>query len=439
MLVWDRGYQQVVKEAELLASSPDAIAEELRLAADRTKDAPFDSEIDDVMEQALLALNSPRVDIALAQYCYHLKTARSLFFRTPPSPALRLAVLSNRTLGRQSLGMDPLHLFDRNEEALRAFLSEASHQELAALFRNPTLDDFFLSDLLGGNAGWLSLGEERQRFVVMALSNNPRIKEAYDNRFMDGWAEYRHQSVFDAAWKLAETAPVTEAWARALRVLYERLLPNSYSIENPLGVADRWRSPAAEGAEVDNGFLTNLAGVREGLARLAICQQRAKSASLLEHEDVAFRSAAYAVGDLTPEQMTKAYERDGELAFNSMVFNERLWRIEASRAALRELAWAVVNNDDKADLMAANIFNSREESYRSKYPAWFKDEENASEPEPSEMPATKADLEAVAANLSQVVAVYSQLRELLTTVNSRVGFVWWFSLGALIGAWWGAS
>lgn len=441
MGLFERSYQQVVREAELLSSSPEQIAAELREAADQAKTSPFEAALDEDTERALLELKNARVDIALARYCHQQDTARSLFFREPNDPAIRMAVLSNQTFGGKAFKLDPLLLFKDDKRALSDFLASASRQELSALFNNPTLDDFFISDLLQGNEHWSALGEGKQVFVLLALSNNPRIKEEYDSRHMDGWAEYKHESVFNAAWGLAATAPVRNDWAMALSRLYEHLLPAAHSIDDPLAVAARWQSPEGDKAGPGDTYLSNFAGVRKALALLAIQRTRSQGKSLLEHEDVAFRAAAYSVTDMTPEQLAMAYDRDGELAFNYLVHNDRLWRQAATREALHDIAWQVVDNDSSADLMAANIYNFVEESFRSKCPDWFKqDEEQGGESllDPSAMPATKADVAAVTEALGESLRVIEQVKSVVATVNARVGFVWWFSLGALVGSWLGA-
>jgi hypothetical protein len=109
--------------------------------------------------------------------------------------------------------------------------------------------------------------------------------------------------------------------------------------------------------------------------------------------------------------LSSAYQRDGELMFDMAVHNLWFWRAADTRAALKEIAWAVVNNDKHSDLLAANIYNSIRKDMQRKYPDWFRDEED---PEPvidaSEAPATKANIAALAELSRSVRRIDRRLR-----------------------------
>lgn len=430
-----RDYEETIREAELLAGSPEAVVSYLkdraaRLALEKTSD-----EGDEELEQALLGLNHPLVDIALARYCRHTPTAKALFHRE--SKALRLALLTNQVLARSIFGYSIAEIFDSDQEKLRNFLTGASDEEIYALFQNPKIDDSFIRDLLEGNYLWEALSEERKQMVVGSLHRNERMKTPYDESFMDGYAEYSYGAVFNAAWKLSETLPVTDKWASTLHWLYDQLQPDAHSIDNPLTVAARWFPQSAESIEqekeaVGMGFTSGYQGVRQGLAKLALAKFKADAKTLLESDDVAFRAAAYRNADLTVEQIGAAYEKDGELAFQEMVHNKHLWKRANKRQALHDVAWSVVNNDKHSDLMAANIFNGVRERFAKEHPDWFRDEEDFT-PEPSDEPVTKADLEALATRLATPIPAMEQIKAKLDTIHSRLGFVWWFSLGTLVG------
>lgn len=114
---------------------------------------------------------------------------------------------------------------------------------------------------------------------------------------MDGYAEYSHGSVFNAAWKLAERMPVNERWSRALCLLYDRMQTDAVSIDKPLELAARWHPDPGnveliekEAKELERGWLPSYQGVRKGLARLALHNDSKLLASLLASDDPAFRS-----------------------------------------------------------------------------------------------------------------------------------------------------
>lgn len=429
-----RGYKAIIKEAELLASSPETIAAFLKERAERIASNRW-GDGDAELEASLAKLKHPLIDISLAQYCFHIQTARSLFFAEQRNNALRLAVLSNSAMGAIYFGAS-LHEIFENEAAFCAYLADASDDEITAIFNNPTLQDSFLSDFLKGKTTWKSLNEERQQRAIMALSNNDRMQTPYDKRFMDGYAEYIYSSVFDAAWHLAATLPVTKDWALALSQLYRKTLPTH--LDKPEEIAARWQAQNEEEKKEEaesnqSGYLSYFQLVRAALAKLAISNHAHKADAFLIHEDIAFRAAAYSYAYLTTEQISKAYERDGELAFNEMVYNERLWKTHATRQELHDIAWAVVKNDKHADLMAANTFNSVEEAHTKSHPEWFQHEEDEPQPNPAEALATKEDIRALTAQLEQSTAIHTKIQTGIDTANVRLGFVWWFSLGTLVG------
>lgn len=434
-----RSYKTVILEAELLASPPEAVAAFLKDRSEYDKNERRQDEVDKDLEAALLARNDPLINLALARFGYYPSAVRPLFEGAAPSSALRLAALSNPILDRVFFSDFPLPLFDGKEKAAE-WLASAPDDELGALFRNPQLGDSFLRDMLERKSPWDSLPEERLAMIVALLSGNERMARPYDDSYMDGYAEYSHNAVFDAAWKLAETAPVTELWARPLGWLYDSLSTSSFSVKEPLEIAARWVPDPSdedflkeEAKQLERGWLVDFQLVRKGLARLALRKNSKLLEDLLASQDPAFRSAAYSEAALKPEQILKAYEKDGELLFNQAIHNLKIWRTPQSRDALREVAWAVVNNDKLSDLSAANIYNGIRDDMAKKHPEWFAGEEDIEPPEPSDEPATKADLRALAEMLINPSSGQSlaQLKQALQVLHSRVGWIWWFSLGAL--------
>lgn len=440
-----RGYKTLIQEAELMAMSPEAVVEFMRRRAGQSKDEARNDPVDEDAEKALLSRKAPLIDLALARYGRHMEVVSVLFQAAPPGSPVRLACLSNKSLGHEILLSFPVGLLGRERGPMVEWLASASDNELVALFENPTLSDSFLRDLLERSREWESIDDDRLCRFVSILHTNPRMRTPRDDDYMDGYAEYSYGSVFNAAWKLAETAPVTEEWAFSLGWLFEQLETDAFSITDPLALAARWHvapddTEANERQAKDHaiGYLGNMERVRKGLARLAVSKDHKLLAKLLSSDDVAFRAAAYSAGSLSAEQLLAGYERDGELALTEAIRNMHLWRTQATRQALHDVAWGVVNNDKHADLMAANQYNWMEKDVRKKHPTWFVDEEKGDEPSydsfDAETPATKADLAAISGHMERQSQGLDAIGQALRGLLSRTGWVWWFSLGALVAS-----
>jgi hypothetical protein len=341
-------------------------------------------------------------------------------------------------LGRNTIGDLPEALFE-DQEQFKAWVLNADHLELQALFENPSIGDLFLAELLERRNIWVTVSDDRLLEIVAILATNERMHAAYDDTFMDGYAEYQHSAVFNAAWKLAESVPVNTGWAAALSELYGRLEPTAFSVEQPLELAKRWQSGIAE---TDNnvepsGWLPGYQGVRKGLAVLALIKKSELLPTLLTSGDPALRAAAYAKGQLTTGQLESGYQKDGEFAFSHAVHNPRIWRTEESRTALKTIAWGVVRHDKHSDLMAANVFNGMREKMRARHPNWFQAEEDAERNiDPGTLPVTKAELAAMAEQIDQLGGIQAEsttaLGQSITKLGSRVGWVWWLALGGLL-------
>ncbi len=92
-----RGYKSIIQEAELLAMSPEAVAEFLKKRAKQSMDELDHDPVDEEAEVALRGRSSPLIDLALARYARFMETLRPIFQSSQPCGAVRLAVLSNGT------------------------------------------------------------------------------------------------------------------------------------------------------------------------------------------------------------------------------------------------------------------------------------------------------------------------------------------------------
>lgn len=437
-----RSYETVILEAELMSSPSETVVSFLRERAKVDRYSRMNDNVDKELEAALLGRRIPLVTLALAKYAQHIETLRMLYQEAPADSGVQLATLTNTVAAGDYFTGFPASLLGGNE-GLIEWLGKASGMQLSALFNNPKLHSTFLRDLLEGDKEWAAVDLDRLAHVTMLLASNERMRTPYDDTHMDGYAEYTHDSVFNAAWKLAERVPNNIKWAVALSSLYERLEATAFSIEKPLEVAQRWvpqpddkENLEREAEDIRRGWLSNYSGVRKGLARLALKKDHKLLAALLVSEDPAQRAAAYSSAALSADQLKDAYAKDGELVFNMAMHNHGIWRNPTSRAGLREIAWDVVKNDKHSDLSAANIYNSIRDDLAKKHPEWFADDEDFATPEPADEPATKSDIQQLGEAVAESRQGFETLGNALVAVNSRLGWVWWFALGGLVVGLW---
>lgn len=437
-----RSYTLLINEAELLARSPDGVHQWFKDYAARVDH--FSREIDTETENALRARNEPLIDLALAKFTRNGDTAEILFAHArtaAPSNAyaraVRLAVLSNEVLGG-GINKIPCSVFADGEAGVLAWLPVAETPELFALFQNPNIDVFFLREFLEQKAPWLALDEDRLWNAMHALIQNKRMRAEYDGD-MDGSAEYTHNSVFSAAWKLAETAPVTPRWATILGHLLDGM-PEGSTVKDPLTIAQRWQAPAddekaqeEEGKYAKGGYLTSYQMVRSALAKADIEARRGSPDRFLSSDDPAFREAAYSTMRLSVEQIQAGYERDKNLAVNCCQRNDWLWMDPEKRKALHDVSWAILEyNSHYMD--SANTYNFIEEQQKLKHPAWFSESKLV---EQADLPPTKGDITAVIEACDRIKDAWLEpIGNAIVSMNKRISVIWWFSLGALIASAW---
>ena len=148
-----RYYKEIVQEAELLAASPEVVTEFLRKRAGQSKTEAQNDTVTEDVENALRSRAHPLIDLGLARYGRYYSTICPLFECAPPGHAVRLATLSNTSVGSVSFNHFPVAgafsrgLFRDDQEAVR-WLKQAIPEEVQALFENPTLADSFLRDVL---------------------------------------------------------------------------------------------------------------------------------------------------------------------------------------------------------------------------------------------------------------------------------------------------
>ncbi|MBX9901020.1 MAG: hypothetical protein K2Y28_09585 [Burkholderiaceae bacterium] len=474
-----RKHTVLITEAELVASPPERVYAVLEERARTSKGTWDDGGFDECIEKNLLDRNEPLIDLALAKFCKYGETAAMLFNRrserdepiidlasarfskyhetavpifnqTPATgtkgaheQALRLAVLSNHHLdGVFRSGRIPWCAFNSHGVGIFEWLSKANDAELQALFTNPSIDQNFLLGFLEGKDAWVAMNEPRRFLAIQFLANNKRMSESYFGD-LDGSAEYSYNSVFFAAWNLAETLPATRTNAIALGGLLDVTQCYGLEMKDPLAIALRW-TPAAddkEGKEDEeklhkNGYAWGYPLVRKSLARLASKKQTSSRSTLLNHADPAVRDAAYEFFEMKLDEIRVAYDLDKILAVNSCLRNDFVWRTTENRQALYGISWKACGELNNSYMDTVNAYNFQEKRQMKLHPDWFSEEVN--EVGKSALPASKADIEA----LTQAVGRNEYLiRESTTLMNHQVSdifdrlrWVWWFALGALVGS-----
>lgn len=425
-----RTFQSIVDEARLVASPPDAVVRYLEERGAELVKHPYMETTDEAFEQALLDRHDPLIDLALARWCKYDVTGRALLLAnrgdTTHAQAIRLSLLANEAAGAVAI-------FGGIGETIADWLPSTSDEGLTTLFSNPSLRDEFLEVFFTGGLAWQCLSEAQRLTVLRALPKNPRMSKPYDQSFADGYAEHVHNKVFESAWKLAGTVPTTAPWGFALGWLFDVLLPIGYGIEDPLALAARWNVPDDEG--VKYGQLSSFQNVRKGLARLALKKSPKRAEEFLASEDPALRAAVYSSCGLGVEQIQQAIERDPDFALDQMLYNVRLWRRQEERDALRAGVWTVVQADPRSDLMPHNLYNSMSQRMEREHPDWFV-EITPDDSEALDVPATRGDVQRVLDSLNGdgQASAFQSVVHALQTLNKRVGWVWWFSLGALVVA-----
>jgi hypothetical protein len=467
-----RGYEEIIQQAELTIMPPELVAEFLKLRAGQSWEAKCNDQnlydpVDEQAEQALRGRNDPLIDLALARYGRNINIVSELFHAANPGSAIRMACLSNQAIDdtwNPLFLQFPLGLMNGEPDQMAVWLQSASNNELHALFQNTSLSDTFLCDLLNRSGSWNLIDDDKLCGFVSMLRRNSRLRTPRQSSFIDGWTEHKYNSVFDAAWKLAETAPTTEEWANALGPLYEVILPVTSTISDPLALADRWREAPStvtseQGHQAD--YLGQKERVRKGLARLALSKNRDLLPELLSSADIAFRASAYAFGDLNAAEIRAAYERDGPLACYEAIENTDLWRRRPTRWALHEISWGVTRNDKHSNFAAVNRFNWIMEDTRKRNPDWFADEEESEIAQHDDVEtqalATKEQLDLISNKInqkleklselvdimkqnSQIIEQYSQIIKTIDqATQSLMSYARWvfiLSLGALLASLW---
>lgn len=384
-----RSYAAVIEQAQLMAMAPEAVANYLQQRAAQGLRERLEDSVDAICEQALLSRNDPLISISLARYGRHASTLAALFRDAVPGSGIRLACLSNRETELGGFSRLPLALFDSQAAIIDRWLPKAPYEEIDALFENPTISHSFLIDVLTRSKGCDRIDEDTLMRIVSALGRNPMLVAPVNHASLQPIASDSLLSVIEAAWGLSQVIPRTEPWARILGELYEKLPCAGVDGVDRLTTAGRsiWSHEEEDAERQSNllayGSLSPFERVRKGLARLAFANQAITLNTLIINEDRAFRSAAYAYGDLTPHEISMAFERDGALFYRQALRNEAFWRQAATRRSLHDVALAMGKFENSSEAVELGQFKAVEHSFKEAHPEWFMAPEIKPSPSPS--------------------------------------------------------
>ena len=161
--------------------------------------------------------------------------------------------------------------------------------------------------------------------------------------------------MFRAAWKLANTVPVTKEWAYTLWRTLSKVYPE-YDIDL-MKTIERWKG--------DDGKFIALRVL------LASSLHGDDFDKLRNSEDVEMRQAYYGKFFCRDEKLLDGYfDKDKEKFIESAISNKNLYCTEKVRDKLSELASKV----NGSDLLYFNIFKSTQERHERLHPDWFKED-----------------------------------------------------------------
>ncbi|MBF0677897.1 MAG: hypothetical protein IR164_03015 [Devosia sp.] len=297
-------------------------------------------------EHSLFLREDPFIDYALARFGQSARVAAMLHSRLS---------LEDRKVMRacHAAGGGPLKpLLETSPEVV---------QELAFWVCNTNIGDDGLEHLFQKTGPFEKVEDGEYRALVELAGSNARLAMPYKRDFMDGFDEHAYYRIFQLAWGMTATAPVTQEWARALYTLLYQTIPKVGGLDIDAAI-ERWRiDDKPEDVKKWHG-MSNSWYLRSLLGRFK------GDAGLVSH-DMAIRSGAYTVFD--PQSCLDWPDfarRDGIVFFNAALENEAIWRNFSDRIRLSKIAW---NIDGNSSLDSPNAFKSRQRYWKSKHPKWF--------------------------------------------------------------------
>lgn len=339
---------------QLLNSSPEAVFEWLKNNAPTSGSRIWYEDRDD-LEDALRKRSDNLINLGLALYGWCPSTGRELF--KSEDEQIKKAALQGTTVYKEVLSDSWI----QDEGFLQNLLTLWNDELLSSLFGNSNIPDELLIQLYERTAPFDSLSEENWTTLIIFTIKNPRLSLKYDDSIIDGWAEYEHNKVFEAAWKLFTKLEKTPRNANLLSSLSSNLVPYYHLDFDILEIAAIWKSN-------DEKLDDSLSLARQSLIKI-IPNYDDKFDVLKEHEDLAIRKGYYSnMSYPTQESIKEGFKKDGIEFVDAAMFNKNMFVKSDTRNALREACGKVpVHGSDYI-----SDFHSRCNYWASIHPEWFK-------------------------------------------------------------------
>lgn len=325
------------------------------------------------LENSLLARNDKLVNLGLALYG-EIPSVGFKLFQSDDS-VIRRATLSGRSvrsiLGRSwVLNDDVIPVLLEEEKQRKESESENDNSDdgeitlLHELLGNSFVPSELLTAIYEKTEPFSDVDDDLWIDLVSMTVRNERLSTPYSSVWMDGFDQYKYETVFSAAWRLFRVFPVNRRAASILSSLSDRLVSDSPNDVEALEVADRWRPD--DGKEQGAYSLA-----RASLVKL-ISNHSREFKDLKNHEDLALRQGYYSsLSWPEPGDVADGFERDGKNFLDSALYNNAFYAREETRSALRTACWDAPDKHSRMDY--PNYFNVREKQLSAEYPEWFED------------------------------------------------------------------
>lgn len=324
------GHNVFLEMKRLTLSSPEYVYAYLESHAD--KDLPWG------FSEALHQMNNSLVNLGLARYSNNINVLRTLFRNPPPQEeeALRCAVLSNPNCDF-SLSIAGCAIPLEKKE-LQDVLEQGTDWEILALVSNKSLQERALADIFD-RTGWAqTLSHDRWAWCAFyALTWNSNLKKQFQSHFTvgysSGWEFYEHGTALKAAWKVLESAPLSEVWALRLGSVFgNKSIASHHSCDDAFfqRVLERWKS---DDPQLEKSF---------GELRMSVAANVPPQSQLHEwmatQDDLSVRCGHYYSFDTDdPEELIRCFDRDGHKFIEAAISNDNLYRQEHVRDRFRKL------------------------------------------------------------------------------------------------------
>jgi hypothetical protein len=347
-LDWEEEQERLTLGARLLASSPEAVFEELKKLSVQARAKHFN---DDKYEVNLVSRNERLINLGLAAFGTNQEVLKALY-KHGLEPAhdssdasykegLRIGCLSNNTVVEAHLIFNfPDDIVGREET--RRVLTEVDDNEITALLQNPKVSEELLEALYSRKDVFAELPEQQWLRLIYISASNARLVTEYDYSDMPDSDYY---SIHKAIFGLLGTAPVNYHWLRALYHLLDQLDFQNVHLPGRIDqVLARWSQlPTSDKKDnLGEGYYTSLPIKDEFRCFIAALYGRGfANNDIILHgrpdaTDIALRCAYYGRGNLTAKDMEAGHKKDEDVFTFAAILNTRTHQFRDLRRLMEE-------------------------------------------------------------------------------------------------------